>query len=150
MSITRTPARAHAVAMPLPMSPPPTTATHFVARGFSPTSVTPGTAAVDRDAKNMCTRPLQALDVTALPNASCSAARPTSDPFDTPASTASRQSHGCGIRCFTRLAWRLAPAKIFFTSASSPGSFAESYDAILRGIRFAAMSLASFVAVAMS
>ena len=149
-SSTLTPLSAHAVAMPLPINPPPTTATHFVALGLRPTSVTPGTAAVEREAKKKWTSPLHARDDTAFANASCSDASPATEPFVTPVSTASRQSQGWGIRCFTRLAWRLAPANTFFAIASSAGSFAESKDAIFRGILLSAMSFASCVALAMS
>ena len=80
------PLRIHAVAIPLPISPPPMTPTHFVGRGLRPTSVTPGTAAVLRDAKKKCTNPRQAEDDTALAKHACSVAKPSSAPFDRPAS----------------------------------------------------------------
>ena len=146
---TDTPFMTHAVAIPLPMSPPPTTPTHFMTRGARPTSVTPGTAAVPRDAKKKCTSPLHAADDTAFANASCSTIRPSEAPLLIPASIASMHSIGCGMSFWTRFAPRRATAKIFFASASF-GSFSDAKDAMARGTRFSAMSSASLDAVCVS
>ena len=58
LMMTSWPASRPAVAMPLPMRPPPMTATLCTLRGFSPASVTPVTFFVDLCAKKMCTRAL--------------------------------------------------------------------------------------------
>mmetsp|Transcript_5581 Transcript_5581/g.23602 ORF Transcript_5581/g.23602 Transcript_5581/m.23602 type:complete len:332 (+) Transcript_5581:688-1683(+) len=104
LSTTATPFITHAVAMPLPIKPPPTTPTVAVFRGVKPTSVTPGTVAVCRDAKKKCTRPLHAALETALSNDTRSTFKPSSAPFTRPASMASRHSQGCGITLLTRFA----------------------------------------------
>lgn len=56
MSMTLMPFMARAVAIPLPMSPPPMTATHDIFLALSPASVTPLTFFVERVEKNTCTR----------------------------------------------------------------------------------------------
>ncbi|KAA6417147.1 MAG: hypothetical protein FRX49_12902 [Trebouxia sp. A1-2] len=57
-----------AVAMPLPMSPPPMTATLRTLRGFNPASVTPDTFLVERWAKKICTRALWASKLHTPPD----------------------------------------------------------------------------------
>ena len=58
LMMTCCPTSRPAVAMPLPIKPPPMTATLFTLRGFRPASVTPDTFLVERCAKKMCTRAL--------------------------------------------------------------------------------------------
>lgn len=70
--VTSIPANRAAVQMPLPMSPPPRTASFFTGRGFNPASVTPLTFLVDRCAKNMCTRALWVSREAAFPKFSTS------------------------------------------------------------------------------
>mmetsp|Transcript_7277 Transcript_7277/g.18491 ORF Transcript_7277/g.18491 Transcript_7277/m.18491 type:complete len:248 (-) Transcript_7277:758-1501(-) len=119
LSMTDTPLRMHAVAMPLPMRPPPITPTHLVGRGFSPVSVTPGTEVVPRLAKKKCTSPRHAVDDTALANDACSTSRPSSAPLARPASMASKHSPGCGITDCTALACLRAMPSITLAAAGA-------------------------------
>ena len=72
LMMTSWPASSPAVAMPLPMSPPPMTATLRTLRGFRPASVTPFTFLVDLWAKKMCTKALCVSRDAAFAKASCS------------------------------------------------------------------------------
>mmetsp|Transcript_59603 Transcript_59603/g.189665 ORF Transcript_59603/g.189665 Transcript_59603/m.189665 type:complete len:371 (+) Transcript_59603:1278-2390(+) len=140
---TRMPARASAVQMPLPMSPPPITPTHLRGLGARPWSVTPRTFEVDRWARKMCTSALDTSDMTQCWNTSCSFLRPAAPPCSTPAWTASMHMCGCSRWPAVFLACARAPWMIICAVPRS-SSLSVRRSELLRATRPAAMSSASF------
>mmetsp|Transcript_5505 Transcript_5505/g.13639 ORF Transcript_5505/g.13639 Transcript_5505/m.13639 type:complete len:299 (+) Transcript_5505:1838-2734(+) len=127
--------------MPLPMSPPPSTATHFMGRGLRPASVTPATFLVERCAKKMCTSALCVSSAAAAAKHSTSFFRPASPPCATPYSMASMHSSGCAS---PRARLAVSDLAISNTVAASPNvsSLSVRYSDSMRGLRPSAMSSA--------
>mmetsp|Transcript_6691 Transcript_6691/g.11381 ORF Transcript_6691/g.11381 Transcript_6691/m.11381 type:complete len:340 (-) Transcript_6691:119-1138(-) len=149
LSSTAYPASASAVAMPLPMRPPPNTPTHFMGRALRPVSVTPVTFLVERWAKKMCTRALCVSSLAAAAKHSPSFLRPATPPCATPVSIASRHSCGWARPGAFFLACSRANCKIMLASPND-SSLSVRNRVMLRGRLASAISSANLQAASMS
>mmetsp|Transcript_975 Transcript_975/g.2366 ORF Transcript_975/g.2366 Transcript_975/m.2366 type:complete len:400 (+) Transcript_975:881-2080(+) len=145
-STTSMPLRTHAVAIPLPMSPPPMMATHFIGRGRSPESVTPRIFDVSRCERKTCTRDFETSCCTTSAKTSASFLIPASGPSVAPTRMASRHMDGCFIPGGVFLATCMRPSCTIARAAMGGPILSVFESAHVRGVVPFAIASASCLA----